>query len=621
MPGKCSPINSEGSPAATAIGASLKVPFARCADGIARHVSMASRLEHGPFICLGCGEGLLLREPLKARTHFAHMPGSMCGGVETVLHRYAKELFLRSKTLTLPSRKLEFDGLYEIVVKESRWKFDTVLLEHRVGEFQPDALALSRDVELLVEFRVTHAVDSAKRSKVEKHDVSMVEIDLSHLAALEWSAEKFDHAILHSSPRQWIHHRKEAAARKKLNDRVAARSAERGGRLAKKIETPPPGNLPNGWNDEATLSVNQVGLGHLVNFEVPHEHWFTVPRHIWQASALEALIVARCRKALPENERLYVRSASPNEKSLHSGLPSWMIRSDLAELDLYRLAEAGYDKGRLGTPSSAVWYYLRALNDLGGIVLWDPEEKEFFVSSALHGYIYRENDTRALARRLLLAADSTDPEGDYTNWSSVHLVDNVPVRNVIVTGGPAYDTFRQQLRLLERMVSPFGRTTVDDLCGLPLEAVREQAVARVAAEELDRKRRNQEIADARRASIRNEANYWLGLSAGSWLSGPSEIEGISMMDFAAQSDEAKFRVSRAMELAHHQQKKNDDAETLKASCRERLKQHARAAFRDPAKAELFVNSSQHKLAGRRPIDYCDNDATLKTILALLPKRS
>ena len=146
MPGPCTPIRLDDLATGAPVGLNLRVPFARCADGTARHVTMVSRAEHGPFTCLDCGESLALREPQKARRHFAHKPGSICGGVETVLHRYAKELFLREKTLTLPERKLTEDGLIEIVATGYRWLFDSVYLEHRLGDFQPDARALSHDV-------------------------------------------------------------------------------------------------------------------------------------------------------------------------------------------------------------------------------------------------------------------------------------------------------------------------------------------------------------------------------------------------------------------------------------------------------------------------------------------
>ena len=621
MPGPCTPIRLDDLSTGAPVGLNLRVPFARCADGTARHVTMVSRAEHGPFTCLGCGESLALREPQKARRHFAHKPGSICGGVETVLHRYAKELFLREKTLTLPERKLTEDGLIEIVATGYRWLFDSVYLEHRLGDFQPDARALSHDVELLVEFRVTHAVDETKQSKVQKYGVSMLEIDLSGLAAQDLPASELDHAILHSSPRRWIHHRKDAAGREKLTAKIADRRAKRAKHLARQIETPPSPKWPQDWGDRATPSINQLGLGQLVDLKVQHEHWFTISRPIWQAEALVSSLITRCQKTPPGGARLYIGEKQSNDRSRRAGLPSWMIRSDLDELDPNGLAEAGYDQARFGSPELAVWRYFEALNDRGGVVSWDPEQRDFFVLPELHGFIHRECDLRALVERLLKAARSSDPASEYSAWCLRHVEGDVSVGELIETGGPTYDAFRHKLGLLKRMNSPFSRAVVDDLCGLPLEPIRERVLTQIAADEADRIREEREVADARRADIRREAEHLLGSTAGFWLSGPSEIDGISMIDFAATSVEAYGKVFRAIDAAHHKQNEEEKKRRMKETCLHTLKLATHAAIRKPEAAALFLNSSHPKLQGRRPIDYCESEATLQTVLTLLsPKK-
>jgi len=131
-------------------------------------------------------------------------------------------------------------------------------------------------------------------------------------------------------------------------------------------------------------------------------------------------------------------------------------------------------------------------------------------------------------------------------------------------------------------------------------------------------REEQEVADARRADIRREAEHLLGSTAGFWLLGPSEIDGISMIDLAATSDEACGRVLRAIETARHMQDEQAKKRIMKETCLYKLKQATHAFFRKPDEAEAFLNSSQHKLGRRRPIDYCENEATLQTVLALLP---
>lgn len=184
----------------------LKVPFARCGDGVARHVSAVLGSDRGPFRCLDCGEVLTPRRPIDKRRHFAHRPDSRCTG-ETALHRYAKELLAVARTLTLPALMLEAERVRQTVFEAGVYAFDVVLPEHRIGTFQPDALVRHQGFELAVEFLVNHAVDGEKRAKVRARDLSMVEIDLSGLKAGQMDGAALDEAILHKAPRRWIHHR------------------------------------------------------------------------------------------------------------------------------------------------------------------------------------------------------------------------------------------------------------------------------------------------------------------------------------------------------------------------------------------------------------------------------
>src|SRR3546814_12714135 len=69
----------------------LKVPFARCGAGVARHVSAVTSPRQGPFHSLGCGDVLTLRKPVNKRQHFAHPPDSLCT-CETALTPYVTVL-------------------------------------------------------------------------------------------------------------------------------------------------------------------------------------------------------------------------------------------------------------------------------------------------------------------------------------------------------------------------------------------------------------------------------------------------------------------------------------------------------------------------------------------------
>src|SRR5690606_29385080 len=52
-------------------------------------------------------------------------------------------------------------------------------VERSFGTYQPDVYAQDEAGELLIEIRVTHAVDDRKAARVQAQDRRMVEIDLS----------------------------------------------------------------------------------------------------------------------------------------------------------------------------------------------------------------------------------------------------------------------------------------------------------------------------------------------------------------------------------------------------------------------------------------------------------
>lgn len=346
----------------------LKVPFARCGDGVARHVSAVTSLRQGPFHCLDCGEPLTLRQPIDKRRHFAHRPDSLCTG-ETALHRYAKELLATAKTLTLPALILEEEGVRQTVFAAGTYDFNAVLPEHKVGTFQPDALVRYQGFELAVEYLVNHAVDAEKRAKVREHDISMVEIDLSGLKAGQMEGNALDAAILHSAPRKWIHHRKIAAARRKLDAAVAKEKAERGARLKGHILRKRRASIPEDWKNEALAAVRRTGLEALIGIEAEGGHWFTVSDRDWQAQALFEHVIRPSEQYSP-GAKLKVKGDYSNERDLSSKLPDWMIRADLAAYPVKRLAEAGFSKESYGSPHGAVWSYLAALTMKGQAAFW-----------------------------------------------------------------------------------------------------------------------------------------------------------------------------------------------------------------------------------------------------------
>jgi hypothetical protein len=505
-----------GRVATQAAAGGLKVPFARCSDGVARHVSTITGLHQGPFRCLGCDEILTLRRPVNKRQHFAHRPDSLCTG-ETALHRYAKELLAAARTLTLPALVLEEERVRQVVFTAGTYTFDEVFPEFRIGTFQPDALVRYQGFELAVEFLVNHAVDDEKCEKVRDHDISMVEINLSGLRAGQMDADELDAAILHSAPRKWIHHRKSAAAKRKLETAVAKEKAERGARLRGHILRRRKANVPRDWKNEAMAGVRRTGLQSLIEIAADGGHWFTVPDREWQAQALFEHVIKPSEQFTPGGKRLEIRGDSPNYRDFSSKLPDWMIRKDLAPYPAKRLAEAGFSKESFGSPHAAVWHYLAALTMKGQAVLWSRDDECFYVEPELQALLHRRVEMHWRVKKLLGAAEIGDDDAAYRKWALRHRFGGLSPFQLIEAGGEGYRDLLARIAQLEKMTSSYPPVVVDDLCGLPLEAVRRRNAEAIAAAEAAKAAALEKAASERQRSIRLQAGQMLeGMRQPGW---------------------------------------------------------------------------------------------------------
>ena len=139
-------------------------------------------------VCPECGERLVARnkdfEGRKRIRHFQHAGTSTCpGGVETAVHRMAKQVLAGADAVLLP-RWASGDVVIEperLTVRTSR--LEVPLLD---GAARPDAVLQGvagtlEFGELCVEIRVHHAVDDAKRQLLASHGKDALEIDLSSL--------------------------------------------------------------------------------------------------------------------------------------------------------------------------------------------------------------------------------------------------------------------------------------------------------------------------------------------------------------------------------------------------------------------------------------------------------
>jgi hypothetical protein len=151
-------------------------------EGVLVDVANAERGLACACVCPSCKERLVARKGKITRHHFAHQRGVQCDkAVETALHFAAKEILAVNREILLPAVYIRFSSHRDPVVlaEEGNFVLDEVRLERRTGDIIPDVLAFCRGIPLMVEIRVTHAVDSAKLQKIRAMGISAVEIDLS----------------------------------------------------------------------------------------------------------------------------------------------------------------------------------------------------------------------------------------------------------------------------------------------------------------------------------------------------------------------------------------------------------------------------------------------------------
>jgi hypothetical protein len=174
--------------------------------------------------CPECGSALVAkaRDSHTRRPHFAHYRSSECkGGFETALHRMAKQLLVDHLVVAVPSwdgenempnppmlrdnsgteiagRRVEHPGR----VATLRW----ARAEERLGDYVPDVMAEDEFGRLLIEIKVTHAVDSAKRRRIQSEGTRLVEIDLSALREDDCADEDVLIRAVLSDPknRRWL---------------------------------------------------------------------------------------------------------------------------------------------------------------------------------------------------------------------------------------------------------------------------------------------------------------------------------------------------------------------------------------------------------------------------------
>lgn len=180
--------------------------------------------------CPACKEPLIAKKGSEKQHHFAHYDSEDCGkGLETIIHKLSKELFLKSKSFTTPELKLQNSDI--VIFAPTQIPIDNVKLEHRLDDIIPDIIIESKGKELLVEITVSHALCFPKTRTIEEKGISTIEINAKDLFEQLYHKRDFfikntsfrDELINGTNYKRWIYNDKLKRITKHLKDNYAIR--------------------------------------------------------------------------------------------------------------------------------------------------------------------------------------------------------------------------------------------------------------------------------------------------------------------------------------------------------------------------------------------------------------
>ena len=132
--------------------------------------------------CPNCKAALIAKNGKdKRQHHFAHEANSDClKGYQTALHLLGKEIIQKEKLIPIINNKFQFELM----------KADSIEIEKRVEDIIPDVYALINNKPVAIEILVTHEVDDLKYQKIQFHELTTIEIDLSKIETLDYEIVK-----------------------------------------------------------------------------------------------------------------------------------------------------------------------------------------------------------------------------------------------------------------------------------------------------------------------------------------------------------------------------------------------------------------------------------------------
>ena len=582
-----------------------------------------------PLICPLCRTSVHRSKSKTGLRFFRHNAGGEgCGGPETNAHLWAKAELLKARKVFLPAAKSVYPGV-ELELQAARWfEFVDIEVEVRRGDLIPDlvAKATGADGELFefwIEVNVTHKCGPAKIAKIKAAGPDAIEIDLSRLRT-SYDAAAIREALLEGPRRHWLHNRAIEADFEERTKRAEAERARQEAEAQRKTAAliqafREARAIAPSAGDKATVARTEaLGLSDVIGLTTPRSA-FAVPERVWQAILWDKLVV----EPLAAGQRLQPLTPLKALSLLRRYLPPAMGGFiDRDTVNAVKAIEPGFM-----APQDALTAYFRALERKGDV--WCLDFPKWHVSGprleAIRAYFERKREaierTKALRHRVegLLNQSPEKVRINLDIWFEQPCLEGVSPSRLISMGDAGWRRLDEAVRDLERMVAG---PPVDDLLGLPLAAIRAEAVLRKAQADADEARRQAERAakeaDDRVAALVVLAEHRLGAVALTWLSSGPE-GGPSFRELAAQSPAGLTKAQNALWVKVAQLA--DEAEKARRLSLNLADISRRAGlFYDDVKKALFLNTTRRELGGKAPKDAVADDEGFRASLALLPRK-
>jgi hypothetical protein len=207
----------------------LLIPFAWSVE-LKRYVE-PSEVPNGRgcgCICEACNKPVIAKHPeTNIASHFAHESGSTCAnGLETAIHRAAKQILAKERRLWIPSALGYSNDLHPVIaVREQVITVENVEVEKAVGEFRPDVLVTgSKGRQIAVEIVVTHPVGSEKENFYRWSRLSALQIDLKKVRSTLSLSSLRNLLLKGGRETTWIHNEFVEAVQQRLADEAKPRA-------------------------------------------------------------------------------------------------------------------------------------------------------------------------------------------------------------------------------------------------------------------------------------------------------------------------------------------------------------------------------------------------------------